>query len=578
MLKRLLLFLIKNNIKKYLLVVLGTFSWSLTMIRSSLCWDTGCKGGLGFWGANGHDGIWHIALAGGLSRGDWSMPIFAGSGIQNYHIGFDLILAFLHKITSIPIQNLYFQILPPIFALLIGLFTYRFIENWQRSKRAAWWSTFFVYFGGSFGWLVSLARGQGLGGESMFWAQQSISTLINPPFALSLAIILAGLIYFKKYLDKKSKVDFCLAILFFGVSIFIKVYAGLLVLTALLAAGTFSLIIKHESSVIKVFLGSLVISSFLFIPFNKLSVGLISYSPFWFLESMMALSDRVGWQKMYSAMTTYRMGDIWLKAILAYGLVFVIFVVGNFGTRIVSFVSFFKKPKELFKSGPIDIFVFTLILAGITVPMFFVQKGTPWNTIQFFYYSLFFAGILAGVYLGHLIETNNSRLNTSILYSIEVMIILLTVPTTICSLGNYISKTPHSTLPKSELEALNFLNKEPSGTVLTYPYAKENSTNSPIPLYLYTTTAYVSAYSGKPVFLEDEMNLGIMQYDFQERRNSVKNFLNTLDVESARNFLRENNIAYVYWLKDQRARVGDLQLGLTLIFENENVTIYAVNR
>ena len=169
-------------LKKYLLIFLGTLSWSLTMIKSG--WNY--PYGMGFWGANGHDGIWHIALAQELSKGSLQIPVFSGQVLQNYHLGFDLLLALFHKITFVPIVNLYFQILPPIFAFLIGWLTYKFVFEWTKSNRSSLLATFFVYFGGSFGWIIGK-------GESVFWSQEAISTLINPPFALSLIFILLGI-------------------------------------------------------------------------------------------------------------------------------------------------------------------------------------------------------------------------------------------------------------------------------------------------------------------------------------------------------------------------------------------------
>jgi uncharacterized membrane protein len=158
-----------------------------------------------------------------------------------------------------------------------------------------------------------------------------------------------------------------------------------------------------------------------------------------------------------------------------------------------------------------------------------------------------------------------------------VVIILLTVPTTIASLGTYVSEAPQSALPKSENEALLFLKKQPKGTVLTYPFKGAATGVGPTPLYIYTTTAYVSAYSGKPVFLEDEMNLGIMQYSFEERKSSIEYFLNTLDETEAYKFLRDNNITYVYWLKNQSAKITAKELGLTEIFNNGDAKIFKVN-
>jgi len=561
--------------KAIILILTGAIAWSLTMVRNSLCWDSGCAGGLGFWGANGHDGIWHIALISSLTKGSFQMPTFSGDSIQNYHIGFDLILSWIVRITGITPSILYFQVIPPILAILVGVLTYRFVFLWRKSESQSLWATFFVYFGGSFGWLVSLIRGQGLGGESMFWSMQSVSTLINPPFALSLITILLGLIFLLKFIENKSKKNFALTALFFGISIFIKVYAGLLVLASLFTISIWQILKRKEYSFIFIFFLSLFISLALFLPFNKSSFGFVIYSPFWFLETMMVSSDRFNWRKMYSAMTTYRMGQIWVKAILAYGLSFVIFIVGNFGTRIIAFKSLWQKPKKLLSAGPVEIFLFILILAGIVVPTFFVQKGTPWNTIQFFYYSLIFGGIAAGVEASKLVNKISSFKGALI----AIFLILITIPTTISSIGNYFPGKPQSVLPKEETEALKYLSVEPAGVILTYPFDADKAkiATAPRPLYLYTSTAYVSAFSGHPTYLEDQINLDIMQYPWHERRQLVENFLNTLDIDYARRFLKENNISYIYWVDGQHARIGDSQLGLTKIYQGGDVTIFKVN-
>src|SRR4030067_529109 len=113
-----------------LLIFVGSLVWSLTLIRSGLKYSFG----LGFWGPNAHDGIWHIALAESLVKGTLNNPIFAGYKLTNYHLGFDAILALLNKITSIPIVTLYFQIIPPILAVLVGILSYKLILSWSKSK------------------------------------------------------------------------------------------------------------------------------------------------------------------------------------------------------------------------------------------------------------------------------------------------------------------------------------------------------------------------------------------------------------------------------------------------------------
>jgi len=106
-----------------ILILLGSISWSLTMVKSGWIYDFG----MGFWGPNGHDGIWHVAFIESLSRGSLNMPVFSGELMQNYHFGFDLVVAIIHRITTIPVINLYFQIIPPVLALLVGYLTYKFV-------------------------------------------------------------------------------------------------------------------------------------------------------------------------------------------------------------------------------------------------------------------------------------------------------------------------------------------------------------------------------------------------------------------------------------------------------------------
>ena len=129
---------------------------------------------------------------------------------------------------------------------------------------------------------------------------------------------------------------------------------------------------------------------------------------------------------------------------------------------------------------------------------------------------------------------------------------------------------------------MEFLSSEPSGVVLTFPYDKELAklaeSNPPRPLYLYESTSYVSAFSKKDVYLEDEVNLNITNYQWKLRREYSLEFLETLDQDVARSFLKENNISYIYWVNGQRAKLGEGQLGIEKIFENGEVEIYKIIR
>lgn len=555
----------KLKVAKYGLVFLGTIVWSLTMVKSGLIYSFG----MGFWGPNGHDGVWHISLINHLAKGSFNMPVFAGEALKNYHIGFDFFLAIVKRITGIAAQTLYFQILPPIVAAAVGLLTYKFVLLWRKSKREAFFSTFFVYFGGSFGYLVTLLRSGDIGGESMFWSQQAISTLINPPFAVSLVLILLGLILLLRYKKERTNKLLFLTSLVFGLLIQIKVYAGLLVLGGLLVSGVWEKLKERKEFTLKVFVLSLIISLLIFLPFLKDSTNLVVFKPFWFLETMMGLPDRFYWSKFGEAMVNYKLGGVWIKAILAYTLAFFVFWYGNMGTRLIqekAFANWIVKKKF----SNIKVFLISVILAGTVLPLFFLQKGTPWNTIQFFYYSLFFSGIIAGVVLAEWLT--KPSLSKKILAS---LVVLFTIPTTIGTLRHYLPKRPPAKISLVELEALEFLSKKPHGVVLTYPFdrnkAEAAKDNPPRPLYLYESTAYVAAFSEKEVYLEDEVNLDITRYDWQARKDKVLKFIK----EGEREFLDENKIGYIYLTSGQSLPDVD-RLGISKIFENSEVIIYKV--
>lgn len=560
----------RDNLFILFLITLGSFIWTLTMFKSGLKYPFG----IGFWGANGHDALWHLALSEKLANLSLESPVFAGEKIKNYHLGFGVILALLHKITKIPSSFIYFQILPIVFSLSIGYLTYKFIVEWRGSKKEVIWSLFFVYFGSSFGFLINLLRTGVITGDSMFWSQQSLSTLINPPFALSLIFILIGLFYLVKYLKKPKFKYLIFSSLTLGLLMQIKSYAGILVLLGLGVGSFWQIIVKKKILFLRVTLLSALISVLIFLPFLKESKGILVFQPFWFLETMMTYSDRLGWDRFYQAMTTYRMSKNWIKAVPAYKTALVIFIIGNLGTRIVGFYSFFQILNKKIKLNEIEVFILSVLFFALAIPMFFVQTGTPWNTIQFFYYFLFFFSFFAGISTALFIE--KLKKISKILFIF--ILIIFGIFGTWSSLRHYVSLTPPAKLSDGEVEALDFLAGQPDGVVFTYPFdkyqAKEAESMAPRPLYLYESTAYVSAFGKKTVFLEDEVNLDITGYEWKERKENILDFYDTLDEQESFNFLRSNNIRYIYWLRFQHARVGDSQLGLTKIFDNDEVWIF----
>jgi hypothetical protein len=128
------------------------------------------------------------------------------------------------------------------------------------------------------------------------------------------------------------------------------------------------------------------------------------------------------------------------------------------------------------------------------------------------------------------------------------------------------------------MEALNFLKNQPDGVVLTRVFNESirEKFDLPHPLFVYESTAYVSAISEKRTFIEDQVNQQIIGVDFQPRVIAAKEFFRTHDVDYQSKLISENNIKYLYITKFDRFEPNEEKLKIKKVFENQEAKIYQV--
>lgn len=564
---------LKRNHKAFLGLLLfsGIIAQSLTMVRSGLIYGFG----VGFWGPNGHDGVWHLALANQVLKNfPPPHPTFSGFELTNYHYFYDLLLALIGRLTMIPFTALYFQIFPVLLTASLGILSFLVGYHWRKDFWTGFWLAFFNYFAGSFGYLVTLWQSKQLGGESLFWSMQSISTLINPPFALSLVVLLGGVLILLK--TKKWNLKRIVATGFlFGILINIKAYAGLIGLVALGVFSLFKYWLKREKVYFGLFGVALVVSLLIFIPANLGAGSLFVWKPFWFTHSMIESPDRFYWPRLATARYFFSEKRSIFRLALVELIGLAIFLIGNLGMRLIGGWGLLKRFKEE-KLNEFDWFFLAGAVAGFLPPLLWVQKGTAWNTIQFFYYFLFFVNFYAAMAMAKIMTGKGMK--RGLLLS---AVVLLSLPTTIASLKGYLGWPPPAAVPQGELEALAFLRQSEPGIVLTFPYDagdKKNYPQTPLPLRVYESTAYVAAFSGQQTFLEDEVNLNISGYEWQRRREEALRFFRGEGGKfEPRGFLVNNRIAYLYLMGDQEPASSEEVLQLVEIFNNGQVRIYQVS-
>jgi hypothetical protein len=576
--------LIMNFLKKIkllptLLILLGTFILSLTMIRSGSIYPYG----MGFWGPNGHDGIWHLSLINQLQNSiPPKNPVYGGTYLSNYHWGFDLFAAFIGKVLPLSNVFIYFKLLPVLFALGIGLLSYLLAKTVTKNKVVALSFVALNYFAGSFGYLITLFKDKTIGGESLFWSMQSASTLLNPPYALSLVVMLFGLLFWYKNKDSKKIYPAVINGIIFGILAGIKVYAGILIGLTIVTYWLFNFIKtkKFFNYHFYAWVSTAIVSLSILVALGALQNStLLEYKPLWFTHSMIESIDKFYFPRLASLRMNLAQNPLSVKLpiLIAIEITLIgIFLIGNMGMRIFGFWTIFSKviKKQL---SNFDSLLIILMLFAFLIPQLFVQKGTAWNTIQFFYYFLFVSNFFFAQFIANILNNKNTKS-----YLITAFIFLLAIPTSYSTIKDYLGNPPPSAIPPKELEAVNFLKNRPTGAVLTYPYDKyklnQLNLNTPIPMYLYETTAYVSAMTNHQTFLEDEMNLDITGFDWKSRKNEVDKFFNTTDKFFARGFLINNNISYIYLVNDQNFQLSTEDLQINKIFDNSQVRIYQVRK
>lgn len=553
----------KFSILLTILIIGGTIFQILPVFQSGINFNYG----IGLWGPNTHDGMWHVSLINQLLKSvPPQNPIFAGVVLKNYHYFYDLLIAAANYLTNLSILDLVFRFFPVVFSASLGIGSYFLIWNLfkenlgvLKTKVAVLIALYLVYFAGSFGWIVEFITQRHLGGESAFWANQAISFNLNPPFAVSLIIIISLL---------QLLPNFWVSILLVGCLIAFKSYAGILVLLTILIIGLIDISKRKKFSFIIIFIFGGFISTFLFLSNFKAENTLLIISPFWFVNSMIDSPDRIGWTRLALTRIVGLNDKNWIKFFGAEALSLIIFILGNLGVRFFALLSLVKFRKILNNRN----FLFLAILSFFStfIPLIFIQAGNPWNTIQFFYYGIYISSLVAGVIISYLIFKLPRIIG---ILTVAAVILIAPINSVVTARGYLVSK-PHAFVSAQELEGLDFLSKQEEGNILTYPYDQnlKKDIAEPWPMFVYDSSAYVSALSKKPVYLEDLPQNQILLTDFKKRQVASNDFFMGLDSQKME-LLKINNIKYIYIPKIYNQKIDEAGV-IKNIFENEDVVIY----
>ncbi len=530
-----------------------------------------------FWSSHGHDGPWHIALMEEIKKGyPFQNPVFAGERLVNYHFFSDLIPAFFSKFLFFSNLDLYFRFFPLLYSLLFGAISFMLGSRLGKSFWAGLLSCSFCYFAGSFGWILFLIQGRGLGGESVFWVSQPQSTIGNPP-QIAAFIILLFVLYLFSFSLKKDIVLKLILIILAGSLIVFKVYGGILLLAGLAVISLWQIIKERSIDNLLVFLGSLLLSVVLYFPNSSGSTGFLIFEPWWYIRTMVVSTDKLDWLDLELRRQTYISEDNIKRVIQVEMTAFIIFLFGNLGVRMLGFIDLFKNIRQIFSSN-VSLLLVVITLASFIAPMLFLQRGVASNTAQFFQFFILIFGVLTGISLTRMLYKFKSNV---LRFIIAVLILLLSTPTQIGLIYNFYKNPPTSKIALSEIEALSYLktNTTSEDLILTPPYNQyfdqKDRGNTPS-IWDWFDTSYVAAFSARRVYFEDYEQVDIMGYDFKKRKELQARVFESEEPDKVSELVVNEDIDYIYFPKLLSPKINLEDAGFERIYENEVSEIWKV--
>lgn len=560
--------------KKHLIALLFIFiigvAGQMAVIAPS---GTIINGDILFWSSNGHDGVWHIALMDTIARSTPFMnPSLAGERLVNYHFFSDIAPSVFYKYLRISNFDLYFKLFPLFYSVLLGTSTFLLGRKIGGNFSSGLWSVFFIYFSGSFGYIVTWIQNRTIDGESIFWASQIQSSSGNPPQIASFVILLTFLYFFHQYLIKKNLYLFLLCCMLAGILIVFKVYAGVVILGSLAAIGFWQLLREKQFSILTIAILSSIFSAVLYFPNTSQSASFLIYEPWWLIRTMVVSNSRLNWIDLELKRQTYLSEQNWKRVFQIELTSFLIFIFGNLGTKFIGVVAFVKNIK-------FDYFTQLLIiisLVSLTLPLIFLQKGVAGNIAQFLQYLLLIFALLSGIAVSDLMQ----KLSSKVVYVlVSFLIISISVPTQVALLYDFYSRPPFAKISSDEIQALNYLksNTDKNSIIISPPYNKYYISKSSVPpIWAWSDTSYISALSDRSTYLADNEQIDIMGYNFKPRQVIQEEIFKISNPLEFNKMLTENKINYLYFPKLNPPSVDLQKTKLIKEFENNEIQIWKV--
>jgi hypothetical protein len=518
-------------------------------LQCALVANSGWRGGSLYLATHhSHDASWHLAIAAMLRPGTefatpWPPPnpVWADQPLSNYHPLSDVIVALLAPHEEH--VNVYFRVLPPLYALLIAGAAAWTAREWGGSAAICALTVALVGLCGGLGHLVALVGGYRPYWSSVFWLGQTFGVLINPPMALSLAALFTGLALLSRRESPPLATAAAVGVLW-GLSFGLKAYLSVLAAAALALAALLASPADRRRLVLAfgvVMLGAVL----MMVLTTRGAAGTFFFQPKWLLWTLLISPERVGLRVdgVRQWPLPLQLPALALLALFALAC----YVVGNLGVRVFGLPGAWRALRG--KNGPPDTQAAQRVGAaiagiGLVIPLLLAQRGAMWNSIQFADFALPLLPLWAAPQIVRWVASLPAPGRAAGVAAL----LAFALPTTLHTLwmnrwGNVI--------PPEEITALRDLKgRVPAGgRILVSPAPVPARAALPrdrfVPPTPSTETAYVAALTARPTYYADPLTLGNLGFPEAQRREEILQALR-LPPPLLEQWLAERRIAAVY--------------------------------
>lgn len=494
------------------------------------------------------DSMWNIAIVSELTHSYLPQhPGMSGLLLKNNHFLYHILIATSFQITKINILYLYYRYWPVVVSLLFGISVYSVAGIFIKKYYFRCLAVFLGYFSSTLAFVLPLFFGMNFSwGSNTFFADQPFDQIGNPYTVFGFALFLFGTYTLFLVINNNDKVSLShlvITSIILGSLYGFKSFGGIIAISGITLTTLFLSIYHRNISYLLI----IIITLFMFLPvffiitdINKTSLIFI---PGWILYETFVGTDKLNLPKFASIESYYRsIGNE--KGIIKIKLFeFLIYLVGNLGSRLIGMLYLLKLfISNIYSSKNnshglkfITIFCFISSLIAFLIPLLFNLRNSPYDIIQFTPYALIIWAIFSALALE---RVSHKLKNKFVVLTLCTVFLLLTIPVTVKVIMSNLRYNPDK-LDFVEFQTVKYIrdNSAPDEVILINPlhfkYAKD------LPL----DPMYISALSERRLYLGSEGFSKQVGNNWDSRINNIDNFFSG---RLGKYFLVQNHIEYIY--------------------------------